>query len=58
MNEPIITLTVIDETDARHARNREAYLRWIEKTDTDLKEHRDRFVPLKPRVTRENLYNL
>lgn len=58
MNEPIINLSVIDPVDARHARNNQQYIEWLERTERELKESRAKFIPLKPKVTRENLYNL
>lgn len=57
MNEPVIHLSVIDPEDQKRQKAMTAYLQWLQKKETAMKDQ-DRFTPLKPRVTRENLYNL
>jgi len=59
MNEPTIHLSVIqpDPEDQKRQEAMQDYLQWLQKAQERASgEHP--FIPLKPRVTRENLWNL
>ena len=63
MNEPTIHLSVIppspgpDPEDQKRQEAMAEYLQWLQKAQERASgEHP--FIPLKPRVTRENLWNL